>query len=585
MNTQGLRRVTARALIIGLLAAVGVGTLSGCEKPDWKSPDYISKRLEEGDTTARTIAIKHISDLKEADQKKVAPALAKVYMDGGGNQKDAMQILVQLRVPAAKGAYLKELHDNATGYASACAEALAEIGDKGALPDMVSMYKSSDDVELKQGLLRAFTHMPDPQMVGMLTDTLNLDPDNYPIALHAYSCDILGDIAQKSPQAINLAAKKALVRGLFLSNTKNQNTAEDCGLAVQQLGSPIVPLLLETFQGKNKSVNTLLLKYDQPPAYAFTQNHAKGVATVRLAALKSKKAVDPILEDLKSKKEAPKQLSGQHAVGWRTKEGQDTSEELLGLGDIGDKKATDVLSDVVKGKYVDDEWDDITDGFVELQLRQDAGTALVRLGNREAASALLDMAKKGVIIDLEKRAAMIQNTKNPMPILQRYQFNWMMAQDYADLAGADGLDGLVALIKETKEPELKKKYKSFIPMLKEGAKCLKRGKPEQQAKCFDGMLASKNALVREKAAYELSRLPAQVAGPVVAKHLVDDHLETRELLTFAGYRVPTKGLVDALDKVLDKEADKTTKPYHLDHNRLKLLRAWLKNNMAAVAAK
>lgn len=579
MNLALLKTSAGRKLAAGLVALCLVPALSACEQPDWENPDYISKRLMEDDPTGRTLALQKLGELDEEKQKQVAPALAKVYLDGGTNQKDAMQLLVQLRVPEAKDAYMKELQENAAGYASAAASALGEAGVKEALPDMVALYKSSDDNELKQGLLQAFAHMPDPQLVGPLTETLNLDVDNYPIALHAYSCEVMGAIAQKTPQAIDEPAKQALVKGLFVGNMKGQNVSKECGLAIQQLGSPAVPLLIQTFKGENKEVQDLLLKYNKPDSFSFPANRTKAVAAVRLGGLKAPKAVEPFLADLGSTKEAPKQLSGNHAVSWRVTEAQATSEIINGLGDIGDKKATEVLAGIVKKEKIEEEWDEITDWQVELQLRQDAAYSLVRLGDRSGAEALLEMAESGVINDLEKLAV-----ANGVPVLERFQFNWMMAQAYAYLTGADGLDGLVALIKKTKEKELKEKYESFIPAIKEGGKCLGKGKPADQADCFGKLLASKDTVVAKKAAYELSRLPAQAAGPVIAKSLAHDNLEVREVLTFAAYRAPSKGLVDAVNTLLEEEKDKGG-AYKLDHYRMKLLRAWLKNNVAAVASK
>jgi HEAT repeat protein len=578
---MSLRLKTFAALLALSLCAA---SLVACEQPDWTNPEYISKRLVKGDSATRAMALQHLDKLETAEQKKVAPALAKVYLEAGPNQKDVMQVLVQLRSPAAKDAYLKEVRENATGYAGAAAEALGDAGVTEALPDLIALYKSTDDMDTKQGLLRAFSHMPDPKLVPLLTETLNLNVDNYPIALHAYSCEILGDIAQKTPQALDDAAKQALVKAMFLGNMAGQTVSRECGLAIQQLGAPAVPLLLKTFQGKNKAVNTLLARYNKPPNYSFPANRVKSVAAVRLGALKANAAVAPFVEDLESVKEAPKQISGEHAIRWRVEEARATSEIINGLGVIGDASAVELLAGIVKKEKIEEEWDEITDYLVEIQLRQDAAFALVRIGDRSATDALLEMAENGLIVDLEKLAARIQDSENPMPIVKRYQFNWMMAQSYAFLVGADGVEGLAEVIRNTEEPELKKKMSSFIPAIEKGAACLKKGDDKAQAACFGAMLASEDLVVRKKAAFELSRLPAAAAGPVVAANLGKADLATREILTFAAYKTPSPELVPAIDKILEDEANKGAK-YDLDHHRLKLLRAWLKNNSAAVAQK
>src|SRR5699024_2317101 len=105
-----------------------------------------------------------------------------------------------------------------------------------------------------------------------------------------------------------------------------------------------------------------------------------------------------------------------------------------------------------------------------------------------------------------------------------------------------------------------------------------------QAACLGAMLKSEDIVARKKAAYELSRLPAAAAGPVIAKNLASADLPTREILTFAAYRAPSPEIVAAIDQTLKDEASKG-KSHALDHYRLKLLRAWLKNSADAVAQK
>lgn len=588
MTDRFVLRSRAPRHVRTLSAMLGLGLctmfMQGCEQPNWESPEYISKRLVEGDRAERALALKHLSKLDEAEQLKAAGALSKVYLEADPNQKEAMQLLVQLRAPEAKDAYLKEVRENATGYAGAAAEALGESGATEALPELMKLYQDTDKTDTKEGLLRAFAHMPDPKLVGLLTETLNLDVDNYPIALHAYSCEILGDIGQKTPEALDAAAKKAMVKAMFLGNMKGQTVARECGIAIEQLGEPAVAPLLETFQGKNEEVNTLLARYNKAPEYSFPENRVKSVTAVRLGALLAKQAVEPFVADLNGVKEAPKQLSGSHAVQWRVNEAQATSEIINALGNIGDTQVTALLAGLVKGEKINKEWDEITDWSVELQLRQDAAFALVRLGDRSAASVLLEMAEKGLIVDMERRAEQLVRANQPMPILQRYQFNWILAESYANLAGADGAAGLARVIKATKEAELQEKFASFLPAIEKGAECLNKADDPARAACFGDLLGDKDAGVRHKAAFELSRLPAAAAAPVVAANLQKADLETREILTFAAYRVPGEQTLAAVEKILEDERSQGGE-YAMDHYRLKLLRAWLKNNPSGVAQK
>lgn len=568
---QGLNAGKPRALVvlIAILGLLAVATV-GCEQPEWDNPDYISQKLREGDTTTRQIAIEKAQELPEEKRKKIAGALATVYLDGSAVESDAMKMLVQLRVPEAKEAYMTEVKENRAGYAGAAAEALGEAGVKEAIPDMVALYNETDDGELKNGVLRAFSHMPDAEMIPTLVETLELDVDNHPIALHSYACAILGDIAQEEPQALDEKAKNVLVRGVFLANARGQNVGRECGLAVQQLGEPAIPVLMKVLKGEHEGVNTLLMQYNQPPNYQFPKNHAKLVATVRLTALRAGQAVDPFVTNIDEDKTPPEELTGNAKISYLQKEAQATDEMIFGLGDIGDEKGYDVLVEAMT-RELNDKWEPMLDPTVRLQLRQDAAKSLNRLGKRDALEPMMEMIQKGDIVNIEHVVA-------PGQMLQRYQFNWMVAQAYANLATGEQLETYKAMVEDTEEKDLKEKYASFVPMIEVAKECMASGDESAQAKCYGEKLGNKDNLIREKAAYELSRLPAEVAAPVINEKLSTDFLDTRELLTFAAYRAPSKEMIGTIDTILEDEAERGGPKYKLDHTRLKLLRAWLKNN-------
>lgn len=572
-----LKWCSLTVLALALLSLTG-----GCEQPDWENPEYISGQLESGNPTERKIALKKLSDLDEKKQKKAVPSLVKVYNDEGSNQKKAMQMLVEMRSGSAKKAYMKEVKKNATGYAGAAAEALGETKTTSAIPDLLKLYESTGDTEVKLAILRGFQYMPKPSMVDALIKTLQLDVDNNPIPLHSYSCDILGDIAQNNPDALSKKDHRVLVRAQFLANKKGQNVQQECSIAIQKLGKPAIPILIETFKEKNKAVNQLFMKY-RNDSTQYPPNRAKVAATQRLTSLQAKKAVDLYMEDLEKERETPGDLPDKFIRPWWTFEAQAIDEMVFGLGELGAKKAKDLLVETVTGE-MNDTWSAVIDYRSELQLRQDAAFSLVRLGARDTTDTLMEMAKEGVVKKLEQRAAAAAKSDKikDMPTLQRYQFNWMAAQAWANLATGEQLGELKALIEETPEEKKKlvEKYKSFLPMVKLAKKCMAKGSDKKKASCYGEALKSDKALVREKAAWELMHLPTKASGPVLAKGLATEHLDTREILTVATYHNPTKAAISKIDEILEKESDETAKSYKLDHYRLKLLRAWLKNELA-----
>lgn len=561
---------------IAILALLGAFVTTGCEQPDWTDPAYVNKQLMEGDATSRQIAFQNLSELEDEKRTEIVPGLVKVYEDAGSNQKDAMELLVQMRDERAKEAYLAELTTDATGYAGAAAEALGEIGAREAIPKMLELLDKSEKPDVKVSIIAAFRHMPDPSLVGPLVEILKLDVDNNPISMHSYACEVLKEVALSSPGAIEESAVKQITLAVFYANQTNQSLDKACGLTVQALGDKAVPHLLAAFKGEREDIQMLLMKYDTEDS-PFPPNHSKLIATQRLASMRAEEAVDPILADLNGTKEAPKSLVGNKAVSWRMREGQITSEELYALGDIGADKGLDVLTAVVKGERVNDEWDDITDGLVELQLRQDAAFSLVRLGNREALPALLSMAKDGVINDLEKRSAMLESRGQAVKDIERYQFNWMMAQAYADLATSENKEDFMALVASYKKdyPDVGSKMEEFVVMFDVMDECDK-GEDAEKATCFAGKLEDPNKLIREKAAWELVRLPAGIVGPVLVENLGTEDLETREILTFGLYRAPSKEAIEKIDEILEAESSEG-ESHALDHFRLQLTQAWLEN--------
>ncbi len=565
-----------KATLIGL--AIAGASLTACEQPDWSNPEYVNKQLLEGDPTTRQIAFQNMSQLSEEQQQKLIPGLIAVYNAESSNQKDAMGMLVQLRSPEAKDAYLKELSSDATGYAGAAAEALGEIKAKDAVPAMLEQLGKTDKADVKVSIVASFRLMPDPALVEPLIGVLKLDVDNNPIAMHSYACEVLKEIAITTPDAINDEAVKQITLAMFYANQTNQTLDKACGMTVQALGSKAVPHLLAAFKQERDDISTLLMKYDTADA-AFPPNQAKLIATQRLASMRAEAAVEPILEDLNSTKEAPKTLAGNKAVNWRMREGQVTSEELYALGDIG-KGGREVLEEVVAGNMVNEEWDDITDGLVELQLRQDAAFALSRLGDRAALPTLLEAAEKAVVNDLEKRSAMLEQQGQPVKDVERYQINWMMAHAYATLATAAQKEAYVKVAETYKKeyPEVGKKMDSFLVMFDVAAECGAKGDAKAQGTCYAGKLNDPNKIVREKAAWEIVRLPAEVAGPLIVENLGIEHLDTREILTFGVYRAPSKEATAKIESILEEEANKG-QSHALDHYRLELAHVWLKSTI------
>lgn len=569
--------MSKRSALAGLL--VLCSGMMACEQPNWEDPAYIVTQMETGDATARRIAFGHLDALEDDKKMAAVPVLTKLYLEGADDQDKYIDTLLVLRAPEAKDAYLAEVKTNKNEKGGAAAEVLGEIKAKEAIPAMTELYKSTDSSQVKEGILRGFTYMPDAAMVPVLVETLKLDADNNPIALHSYSCDILGDIALQNPGALDADATATLVRAMFLTNNKNQNIAAECGIAVQKLGAPAIPELVKTYKLENQPVQQLML------GYKFPTNQPRWVAATRLGSLQAKELVPLAVENIPAKRDIPETASTSRdkAIGWLTMEGQLISEEMLALGDIGSSDARDVLVKAMQGEY-DESWSEIKNGVGGLafvQFRQDAARALNRIGDRSVTSNILesaqDMKTFSWVVDNAKAVAAHNKTKLPSAA-ELYSYNVTLAQAYANLSEASGKADYEKWIASVEDADLKKELEKMLPAFDLQATCAGKGDAAAQAKCYGEKATDSDPVLHQKAIYELTRLPAEAAAPVIAEKLSTDNLTARELLAFAAYRLPSKQALTTAEKLLEDESSRTGDDYRLDRRRLKYLAAWLKNN-------
>jgi HEAT repeat protein len=92
------------------------------------------------------------------------------------------------------------------------------------------------------------------------------------------------------------------------------------------------------------------------------------------------------------------------------------------------------------------------------------------------------------------------------------------------------------------------------------------------------MLNSDDDQIREKAAWEMTRLPEEVAGPLLVENLSTTDLNAREILEFGLYDFPQKAAIDKIEALLEKESGKSGDKFDRDRTRLRMLRAYLKNH-------
>lgn len=594
-------------------ALVGAAALAlmmtGCDRHDWENPDYVAEMLEDGTQSQRLMAQDRLNDFDEEQRPQLAAAASTAYMEEPGLRSDIMRQLIEWRIPEAQKAYLEELAEDHTGYARAAGQVLGEAGATEAIPEMVEIFESTQNTDRRVGILRGLSHMPEPGAVDLAAEVLAEDDvDNYPIALHQAACDFVGGLALENPEAVTEEAIEGVVMARFLGDADGQDTAEECGAALQKIGPAAVPNLVELFHEENEDVATILRRYDNPDeGDNFPQNQAKQRAAQHLNLLQAPESVELYMEALQETVETP-DYEGRRLLAWGNTEAAVINHMVRGLGEIGAEEAMPLIVELIEntddGSIFDEDgrWAQIASGRLRRMIYQDGARVLNQIGDRQALSTLQALFEERIDDEaLETQAALIARAEDseqhqaPPPLVERFRPERIAAKSFAYLGTADDRDTLTDWFQSLEETfdeqaelidehdidgeaylEEVRAYESAFDVMD---KCEGEEDEADRAQCFAGFFDDDDEHVRAKAAYELSRLPAEIAGPLVAEHLDTEHLETREILTFVGYRMPTPELAESIDQILEAEEGRSSSEYEADHQRLEYLRAWLVHNL------
>lgn len=585
MNKNLITKKSAHSLL-ALAMAGSLAFTTGCERPDWENPDYIARMLEEGDDRQRREAVGTLRTFPEDRRGEIASSLTAIYLEDRELRDTVMQHLIQWRLPGATAAYVEEMKTDQTGNAEFAGEALGLIDSRDSIPAMLEAFESTGSDSRRDGILRGLAKMPDPRVVDVALEVLALDVDNHRITMHSNTCDMVGELALEHPDAINEELQLALIRSVFLSDEVGRMVTNECRLAIQKVGRPITPLLVQLFNQENEDVQRLLMTYEQSTdQYQYPFNRAKHEATVLLTAIRAPEAVALFIADLQAEKEVDQSYSQARRQSWLRQEGAALNEMIHALGDLGDPSARGVLERIIAGELAESTWRGLIDDRGDFQFRQDGAAALARLGDRQARGALLRAAQADVIPIMARRFAAVasQSPENAVPEDEQFRPQWRAAEAFAYLAEAEDRARFVTYMEGLSEGPYRKKVASFLPAFEVADACGALESDTEKASCYQGFLTHESEAGPRKAIYELSRLPAEAAGPVIAEAISIGDLGLRELVTFAGYRVPSEELATRIDTVLAAEASRSAQEYRVDRRRLQMLQAFIRSQGSAVA--
>ena len=141
------------------------------------------------DPTARLSAIKYIGDLKDTNSLDV---LIRIYDTDKSPQvrSQVLQALSDREDPRARAKLLEIARQGETPEIRV--EAIRRLGDHGrvSLDDLLQLYSSETNIQIKQSLLRAFANIKDPRAVAKLFEIAR---GSDPVELRSYAIRQLGN--------------------------------------------------------------------------------------------------------------------------------------------------------------------------------------------------------------------------------------------------------------------------------------------------------------------------------------------------------------------------------------------------------
>ena len=288
------------------------------------------------------------------------------------------------------------------------------------------------------------------------------------------------------------------------------------GLALVKIGEPAVEPLVKTMMGKNKKAKRLNEENVEVLAGALEANAAKILGDIGSAS-----AVEAILELAEKVDKWPEETNRLLVM----------SRLINSLGSIGDKRALPLIY-----KYLEKElWD----------VRTICATAINNIGERESVAEMLKHATTG------------EHPRTRAPLIEAI----------GNLGTDEVLPQLQEMEKTQKDVTVSKVVKESLKRIQAYAQC------KQDANCWIGKLSDKEAVVREKAAYELGRIGDQKAVDPLLKIINDQSENVRFAIIWAFDRLTPKKAIEPIEELITEE--KGSRRYQVVNHNYRLLIARL----------
>lgn len=275
---------------LAVVSAVLVSVcFAGCGESDPNKPAYWLERLQ---TAERTSAIMRLGEMKASE---AVDPLIQEFKDG----RDRYEIVAALAQIGDKKAIpslveaVKNHEDAKT--ARLAASTLKEWGAKDHLADYLTVaVNPKAQREARYGALELVAEFADPSVIQPLLPVLKADPDVQPIVFNGLAAEALGKVKAE-------AAVGGLINCLWMDDHLGRNEVPKCRLALNRIGpEKVIPELIKTLERKNRDVEARARKL------SFDQNGLiEAKAAELIGDMPSAEAVDALVKALQLSAEMP----------------------------------------------------------------------------------------------------------------------------------------------------------------------------------------------------------------------------------------------------------------------------------------
>ncbi len=387
----------------------------------------------------------------------------------------------------------------------AIATALGRLKDRRATAKLLEVLKRSTDDYVVLKAVRALGTLRDPTSVASLAQ-IALSHENKFMRKNAVIA--LGDIGSAE-------GADALIQALFIEY-RGVSYYQDASFALFQIGPKVVDALLETMRGNNAQVNAYFAR-------------TKGL---RDTAIKTKCAV--VLSDLGDRRAVPLLLAA-FQTGIKTRDQLLVAYVADALGALGAKEAVPVLVQEMTS--------------LDPSRRRPIMRALNRIGDRAPVPEMIDAMTRTHFVTKCVKDGVAGKDACASDELVSAQAREVAADFASMLASQEHLESFKTVAQAEKNPKLRTHFETRLKLVALAAEC-KTG-PE----CWAKKLEDPDPLLREKAAWELSRASSPSAIPALRRALGDKKPAVRFAAIVAYRRSGDKSAIPDIEKrLVDEES-------------------------------